>query len=92
MADFQDENMQQTFQLSTGIIDTLSQADQNEALWSETHMLQILSLKHIPTVREGANSDRFRMILSDGVKFTQAMLATQLNHFVKEEKVGKNTE
>ena len=89
MAGFQDANMQNGYQLSGGIIETLNKAGQDESLWQETHLLQVLSLKHIPTVNN--NSDRYRMIVSDGEKFTQAMLATQLNHLVKDEKIVKNS-
>jgi replication factor A1 len=35
--------------------------------------------------------DRYRIIVSDGEHFIQAMLATQLNHLVNDESIKKNT-
>ena len=38
-----------------------------------------------------SSNDRYRMIVSDGVKFCQAMLTTQLNYVIKDGVVGKNS-
>ena len=35
--------------------------------------------------------DRYRVIISDGVHFIQAMLATQLNDLVRTNAIGKHT-
>lgn len=67
-------------------------------------ILQVLSVKKIAAV--GASTDRFRsaaslatlssdtkqhrIILSDGKYFIQAMLATQLNHYVENKELEKN--
>ncbi|ODO10082.1 hypothetical protein I350_02308 [Cryptococcus amylolentus CBS 6273] len=53
-------------------------------------VLQVLNVKRISAGSESA-IDRFRAIVSDGDHFCQAMLATQLNHFVEEKLVDKHT-
>ncbi len=41
---------------------------------------------------QGAQTaDRYRIIILDGLCFLQAMLATQLNYLVEEDRIGKNT-
>lgn len=52
--------------------------------------LQVLSIKRIPS-SANAQTDRYRMILSDGEHFLQAMLATNLNHTVTESQVSKHS-
>ncbi|KAJ7047221.1 hypothetical protein C8F04DRAFT_1387682 [Mycena alexandri] len=60
------------------------------SLFDATHTLQLLSVR---LVNSNATStvDRYRIIVSDGEHFIQAMLATQLNHLVKDEQIKKNT-
>jgi len=78
-------------QLSAGICLRLHNADAgDEELFAAGHTVQFLSIKQ---VTPGNNSalDRYRIIISDGEHFLQAMLATQLNALVKGNTVGKNT-
>ena len=82
--------------LSEGICQRLNSGDKDdEVLWNSKPTLQFLSIKKVqPGSTPGAAnspSDRYRIIISDGLHFLQAMLATQLNHLVEDERVGKNT-
>ncbi|CAH3021049.1 unnamed protein product [Porites evermanni] len=60
---------------------------------SEEHphgpVFQILGIKKIQTKsNEGSGSDRYRLVLSDGIHLhTSAMLATQLNHLVLSQEI-----
>ncbi|KAJ7172077.1 hypothetical protein C8R46DRAFT_1215943 [Mycena filopes] len=62
----------------------------DSSLFDATHTLQLLSVR---LVNSNATStvDRYRIIVSDGVHFIQAMLATQLNNLVKDEQIKKNS-
>jgi replication factor A1 len=64
---------------------------EDNGLWEAGHVLQILSLKKIGPAREGGGPDRYRLVISDGVHYTQAMLATQLSHMVEGGNLQKNT-
>jgi replication factor A1 len=84
--------------LSGGICQKLHSVDSNdESVWSSKPTLQFLSIKKVvPGANPSSNNpnaatDRYRIIISDGVHFLQAMLATQLNHLVEEDRIGKNT-
>jgi replication factor A1 len=81
-------------QLSAGICPRLhaSEPGDNE-LFGAGHTLQFLSIKQVKPNSTTANPsiDRYRLIISDGEYFLQAMLATQLNSLVHEEKIGRNT-
>jgi replication factor A1 len=89
-----------THTLSEGICQKLNTADSNdEALWSSKPTLQFLSIKKVvpaanqpgPANNANATTDRYRIIISDGQNFLQAMLATQLNYLVEDDRIGKNT-
>jgi len=87
-----------TSALSEGICQRLNSGDKDdEALWNSKPTLQFLSIKKVPSsstpgaVNTPSAADRYRIIISDGLHFLQAMLATQLNHLVEDERVGKNT-
>jgi replication factor A1 len=45
--------------------------------------LQVTDLKQVQT-KQPQQSDRFRLVLSDGSHLQQAMLGTQINHLVKD--------
>lgn len=45
--------------------------------------LQVTELKQVQT-KQPQQSDRFRLVLSDGSHLQQAMLGTQINHLVKD--------
>lgn len=58
-----------------------------------THALnkQVLDVKKIqPNPGQAAGSERFRLIISDGIYFQQAMLATQLNPLVNDGLIAPN--
>ncbi|KAJ6490618.1 replication factor-A C terminal domain-containing protein [Mycena vitilis] len=78
-------------QLTAGSCIGLQNAAPGDAsLFDATHTLQLLSVRLV-----GSNTtstvDRYRIIVSDGEHFIQAMLATQLNHLVKDDQIKKNT-
>jgi replication factor A1 len=78
-------------QLTAGSVNRLHNADPtDEDLFSMPHTLQVLSIKKVGAVSTGS-VDRYRIIISDGVFFMQAMLATQLNHMVNDSAIGKHT-
>jgi replication factor A1 len=86
--------------LTEGICQRLNSADKDDqSLWSSKPTLQFLSIKKVVPQNNPAGSsgntnvptDRYRIIVSDGLHFLQAMLAIQLNHLVEEERVAKNT-
>jgi replication factor A1 len=83
--------------LSGGICQKLHTGDSNdESIWSTKPTLQFLSIKKVVGAIPGSNNpnapaDRYRIIISDGLNFLQAMLATQLNYLVEEDRIGKNT-
>ncbi|KAH7923565.1 replication factor-a protein [Leucogyrophana mollusca] len=81
-------------QLSSGICLRLSEASPSDIENIGTgHTVQLLSIKKVtPTTNTAAPAvDRYRIIISDGVHFVQAMLATQLNDLVANNEIGKNT-
>lgn len=81
-------------QLSTGTCHRLHNAQTgDEDLFTSGHTVQFLSIKQVTPSATGNSAalDRYRIIISDGEHFLQAMLATQLNHLVYENLVGKNT-
>jgi replication factor A1 len=54
------------------------------------HTLQLLSIKKVSAVTTGS-IERYRIIISDGISFLQAMLATQLNGMVNDNSIAKHT-
>ena len=78
-------------ELSSGVILRLSNPeDKSEELLNSKPVLQILSVKKVGPAPGPGNSDRYRIIVSDGEHFLQAMLATQLNNIIEEAQFGKN--
>src|SRR6266404_187655 len=87
-------------QLTEGICHKLNTGDKDDdSLWNSKPTLQFLSIKKVvasgatnTSTNQGApTTDRYRIIISDGLYFLQAMLATQLNYLVEEDRIGKNT-
>ncbi|KAF9523431.1 hypothetical protein CPB83DRAFT_821579 [Crepidotus variabilis] len=82
--------------LTSGICKKFLIAPLDDAdVFNSEHTVQILSLKAIspgPSTdpSKPAEPERFRLIMSDGVHFMQALLATQLNFMVFEEILLKN--
>ena len=80
-------------QLSAGICARLSEAspEEIEELGSG-YAVQLLSIKKVNQTTSAVSTvDRYRIILSDGVHFVQAMLATQLNDLVSRGEIVKNS-
>lgn len=80
-------------QLTAGICARLSDVSNIEdSVLNSSPTVQFLSFKKVaPTTGGAANLDRYRIIISDGEHFLQAMLATQLNHLVDEERIKKHS-
>lgn len=81
-------------QLSAGTCLRLHNAQTgDDDLFNAGHTVQFLSIKQVTPSTSGNNAalDRFRIIISDGEHFLQAMLATQLNSLVHDNSIGKNT-
>lgn len=81
------------YQLTGGICARLNDVNSlDEELQASSPTVQFLSFKQVPpTAGSSATVDRYRVIVSDGEHFLQAMLATQLNHLIEEGKVGKHS-
>ncbi|KAJ7572056.1 hypothetical protein C8J56DRAFT_1016470 [Mycena floridula] len=76
-------------QLETGICKILHEmSDPNDDIFDQEHTLQVLSTKLIPQTN---GTDRYRIIMSDGEHFLQAMLATQLNDMVSSNEITKHS-
>lgn len=71
--------------LSAGAIQQMYNGDT-----STKPMLQLIDIKKI-AANSGTSSDRYRLIISDGIYFMQAMLATQLNFMVESGQVRFST-
>ncbi|KAH7889519.1 hypothetical protein F5I97DRAFT_1995013 [Phlebopus sp. FC_14] len=80
-------------QLSSGICSRLNEASPTEIeQLGSGYAVQLLSIKKVnPTSTTAPPIDRYRIIISDGVHFVQAMLATQLNELVTNGQIMKNT-
>ncbi|CAH8286590.1 unnamed protein product, partial [Schistosoma turkestanicum] len=73
------------FNLTVGAIDAI-----NSGKNVEEPVLKLLGFKSVPGGGSGQN--RYRLLLTDGVKtHSFAMLATQLNHLIDENKLVNNT-
>ncbi|CAH8543896.1 unnamed protein product [Schistosoma rodhaini] len=73
------------FSLTVGAIDAI-----NNGKNVEEPVLKLLGFKSVPG--GGGGQNRYRLLLTDGVKtHSFAMLATQLNHLIEENKLVNNT-
>ena len=80
------------FQLTAGSCELLQNATPEDvAVFNTQHVMQFLSIKQVGQHPAGSTPDRYRIIMSDGIQYMQAMLATQLNSMVQENAIGKNT-
>ncbi|KAK6519383.1 Replication factor A protein 1 [Arthrobotrys megalospora] len=52
-------------------------------------IMQILLVKRIEP--QGKNPERYRIVVSDGIHFTQGMIASQSNHFMADGKIDKGS-
>ncbi|KAI8989731.1 replication factor-a protein [Trametes punicea] len=79
-------------QLTTGICARLNNPENDDdELFNSQPVVQFLSFKRVPPSGGASTMDRYRVIVSDGEHFLQAMLATQLNHMVEEEQLLKHS-
>ncbi|KAH8830283.1 hypothetical protein DL96DRAFT_1592292 [Flagelloscypha sp. PMI_526] len=75
--------------LTKNTVQTLLSIDNStEHLLDQEYTVQVLSLK---LVSNAGQIDRYRVIFSDGDYYIQAMLATQLNEFIVNQSVTKNS-
>ena len=80
-----------TVQLTAGCCARLFNATpEDELLFEQEHIVQFLSIKKL-NANNPNGLDRYRIIISDGIHFMQAMLATQLNSLIDDNTIGKNT-
>ncbi|KAL0946802.1 hypothetical protein HGRIS_012973 [Hohenbuehelia grisea] len=78
-------------QLTAGVCARLQGDSLEESDVFDTHsIVQVLSIKKVGPSPNAA-ADRYRMIMSDGINFVQAMLGTGLNDLVASNGVGKHT-
>lgn len=60
----------------------------NETAQTEQNFpLQVLNVKKVASTN---GSDRYRLIVSDGIHYMQAMIATQLNDIIMDDKLQRN--
>lgn len=79
-------------QLTAGVCSRLNEQELSEEVLASKPVVQILSVKKVGNSQSSATAlDRYRIIVSDGEMFLQSMLATQLNHYVDEGLINKNT-
>ena len=77
--------------LTTGIVAKAFNAVDPDEVDNLQPTVQLLSVKKVPkTGRDSTGPDRYRIIVSDGVQFIQAMLATQLNDLVESGQIRRN--
>jgi replication factor A1 len=78
------------FELTTGIVAKVFNAADPTEVESLQPTVQLLSIKKVANARDSNSSDRYRIIVSDGAQFIQAMLATQLNDLVELGQIRRN--
>ncbi|KAM6501848.1 hypothetical protein JOM56_001825 [Amanita muscaria] len=80
------------YQLSAGscqrLHDTVSSDD---PILNQPHILQILSIKGLNPTASANSVGRYRTVMSDGVHYILAMLATRLNRYVQEQQIQKHS-
>ncbi|KAI8825732.1 uncharacterized protein EV422DRAFT_513990 [Fimicolochytrium jonesii] len=82
--------MAHSFQLTQGCLQAAYGETQAAPTSYPEATVQILNIKQIQTPAGGSGGpDRWRLIISDGVHFMQAMLATQLNGYVTSQELKK---
>ena len=78
-------------ELTGGVLDKLMSAEPgDEELWTSGPTMQIINVKKVSSP-QSTGPDRYRVIISDGTKFAQSMLATQLSHMVEKNELKKFT-
>ncbi|KAF8798141.1 replication factor-a protein [Phlegmacium glaucopus] len=80
------------FQLTAGSCEMLQNATPEDVdVFNTPHTVQFLSIKKVVQNPSNPTPDRYRIIMSDGIHYMQAMLATQLNGMVQENTIARNT-
>jgi replication factor A1 len=66
---------------------------EDQDIFNQEYVVQFLSLKKVGTTGGDGRTgfDRYRIIMSDGTFYMQAMLATQLNSLVQENHITKGS-
>jgi replication factor A1 len=77
-------------ELTTGIVARAFNAVDPTEVEDLQPTVQLLSIKKVANARDSSTPDRYRIIVSDGVQFIQAMLATQLNDLVESNQLRRN--
>lgn len=77
-------------ELTTGIVAKAFNAVDPAEVEDLQPTVQLLSIKKVANARDSSTPDRYRIIVSDGVQFIQAMLATQLNDLVETNQIRRN--
>ena len=77
-------------ELTTGIVAKAFNAVDPAEVEDLQPTVQLLSIKKVANARDASTPDRYRIIVSDGVQFIQAMLATQLNDLVETNQIRRN--
>jgi replication factor A1 len=81
--------MEDEIALTTGICQRLQESAEDDLTPYDTEpIVQFLSVKKV--VGQNNNPDRYRAVMSDGQYWVQSIFATQMNHLVEEDLVGKN--
>ncbi|KAF8516769.1 replication factor-a protein [Gautieria morchelliformis] len=78
------------YHLTAGACAQITQLETTAETCSMQPTVQFLSIKKLPPAPGTPNLDRYRLIISDGVHFVQAMLATQLNELVEKDILKKH--
>ena len=78
-------------QLTAGICELIRDTEDFDKLADSAPTVQILSIKKVGQTQGAQQMDRYRVIVSDGEYFLQAMLATQINVLVENGQLIKNS-
>lgn len=76
------------YRLSVGCCEDMQNASNiDDDVFLREHVVQFLSVKKVNAT--GGAGDRYRLIISDGKYYIQAMLATQCNSLVETDQIKK---
>jgi replication factor A1 len=77
-----------SYNLSVGCCEDMQKAfHTDDDVFLREHVVQFLSVKKVNSI--GPAGDRYRLIISDGKYYIQAMLATQLNGLLETNQIKK---
>ncbi|KAK3009413.1 hypothetical protein RJ639_013161 [Escallonia herrerae] len=78
-----------SIKLTEGAIAMLSSGDAKEV--DVKPVLQVVDLRVVNTQNQSSGTERYRIMLSDGIYLQQGMLATQQNDLVRSERLQKGS-